>query len=77
MTRNRQPAFTARLKAISPPSNVLSRLEYLRRYPSSNYERYLRTEAMLANYYAAPQEVISANLKAEYEYNKARGWSTE
>lgn len=79
MRRNRQPAFTARLKPISVEKTLkeLSREEYLRRYPGSSYEAYITTNAMIEAYYSRTSAEISKDLRATHDEYKALGFSTD
>lgn len=55
----------------------LSREEYLRRYPGSSYEAYIATNEMIERYYSRSSAEISADLRAQHDEDKARGFSTD
>lgn len=78
-SRNRQPAFTARLKplVVEKTFGELSREEYLRRYPASNYEAYIATQKMIEGYYSRSTAEISKDLRRQHDEDKARGFSTD
>lgn len=56
---------------------MLSEQEYKRRYPSADYDLYVRTEEMLREYYSKPSAEISRDLIAQHDEDAARGWSTD
>lgn len=78
-SRDRQPAFTARLKPITVEKTLkeLSREEYLRRYPNSDYEAYITTNAMIEAYYSRSSTEITRDLRATHDEYKALGFSTD
>ena len=56
---------------------MLSKEEFLKRYPNSNYEIYADSEKKAKEYYSLPTETLNAHFQAIFVENKERGFSND
>lgn len=56
---------------------MLTKEEFLKRYPNKNYEMYVDSENMAKSYYSLPTETLNAHFQAIFEENKERGFSND